>query len=278
MIQDIEPMKFRNEFCKKSPEDKDYVLFFKNNEVLLFKRHDEYSFPCFGELKGPNLPGYKEAQYLFSIDDKNFFLVLDINIEETEELTMENIQIFRELQPGWLGFAGITGSQLYRWYTSNKFCGRCGKVMDKSLSERAMQCPSCNNIVYPKISPAVIVGIIDGDKLLLTKYANRNNARYALIAGFAEFGETLESTVRREVMEEVGLKVKDIQYYKSQPWSFSDSLLVGYFARLDGSASISLDENELSEAQWIGREELAKPISSISLTSEMIEYFRQGNI
>lgn len=278
MIQDIEPLRFRNEFQKKNPKEDDYILYYNNNLVLMHKKNNEYTFPVFKELENEYPDLIKKVQYLFSIDDKSFFLFIDDEIMENEQFVMENIQIFRELKPQWLGFAGITGSQLYRWYISNKFCGKCGNLMEKSNTERAMECKGCNNIVYPKISPAVIVGVIDGERLLLTKYANRGYSRYALIAGFTEFGETLESTVKREVMEEVGLKIKDIQYYKSQPWSFSDSLLVGYFAKLDGDNKIKLDHNELSEGQWVLRKDIQKPVSTISLTSEMIEYFRQGKI
>lgn len=278
MIQDIEPLRFNNEFKKQNPKEDDYILYYNKNLVLMHKMDKEYTFPTFKEFKREYSNLTEEPQYLFSIEDKRFFLITEEEIEENQHFILENIQIFRELKPQWLGFAGITGSQLYRWYTSNKFCGRCGSLMEKSEKERAMECKCCNNIVYPKISPAVIVGVIDGDKILLTKYANRGFSRYALIAGFTEFGETLESTVKREVMEEVGLQVEELQYYKSQPWSFSDSLLVGYFAKLKGDSKITLDYNELAEGQWVSREDLQEPISNISLTSEMIEYFRQGKI
>lgn len=87
-----------------------------------------------------------------------------------------------------------------------------------------MRCPDCGQMEYPKISPAVIVGILHKDKILMSKYAGRDNITYyALIAGFTEIGESIEETIRREVMEEVGLKVKNIRYYKSQPWSFSET-------------------------------------------------------
>lgn len=95
-----------------------------------------------------------------------------------------------------------------------------------SQKERMMECPSCGNQEYPVLCPAVIVGITNGDKIILSKYEGRRFKRYALIAGFAEIGETIEETVHREVMEEVGLKVKNLRYYKSQPWSFSSTLLL----------------------------------------------------
>ena len=111
----------------------------------------------------------------------------------------------------------------------------------------------------------------------MTKYSDqRDGTRYALIAGFAEVGETLEETVRREVMEEVGLKVKNISYYKSQPWSFSDTLLLGFFCELDGSDMITMDTRELSTAEWVSREDMEIKDDGISLTYEMMSVFKEN--
>ena len=109
---------------------------------------------------------------------------------------------------------------------------------------------------FPKICPAVIVGVTDGNRILMSKYAGRSYKKYALLAGFTEIGETVEETVAREVMEEVGLKVKNIRYYKSQPWAFSDTLLMGFYCDLDGDAEVTLDEEELALAEWFERDEI----------------------
>ena len=122
------------------------------------------------------------------------------------------------------------------------------------------------------------MGVTNGNRLLMSKYANRDFKRYALIAGFAEIGETLEETVQREVMEEVGLKVKNLRYYKSQPWAFTDTLLTGFFAELDGEEEITLDEEELAMAEWFEREEIPVHERSRSLTNEMILGFKHGLI
>ena len=110
----------------------------------------------------------------------------------------------------------------------------------------------------------------------MSKYAGREYKKYALLAGFNETGESIEETVRREVMEEVGLKVKNLRYYKSQPWSFSGSLLAGFYCDVDGDPSITLDREELSVAEWFDRDSLPETPNFISLTGEMIECFRQG--
>ncbi|MBQ1409866.1 MAG: NAD(+) diphosphatase [Oscillospiraceae bacterium] len=173
-------------------------------------------------------------------------------------------------------FAAAVSESLHRWYGANRYCGRCGQPMQDSETERARVCPACGLTVYPKICPAVIVAVTDGDRLLLTKYQGRAFRRYALVAGFAEIGEPIEDTVRREVLEETGLRVKQIRFYKSQPWVFTDSLLLGFWCELDGSDAVTVQESELSEARWHHRDEIPEDYSGISLTGEMIDAFRQG--
>ena len=112
----------------------------------------------------------------------------------------------------------------------------------------------------------------------MSKYAGRAYKKYALLAGFTEIGETAEETVKREVMEEVGLKVKNIRYYKSQPWSFSDTLLMGFYCDLEGDGTITLDRNELALAEWFEREDIPEVTSNESLTNEMIMRFKNGEV
>ena len=124
----------------------------------------------------------------------------------------------------------------------------------------------------------MIVAVVDGDRILLTKYANRPFKNYALIAGFTEIGETLEETVAREVMEEAGLRVKNIRYYKSQPWGIVDDLLAGFICEVDGSREIHMDRQELKEAEWVKREDIPGEDDDFSLTSEMMHRFKAGKL
>ena len=139
-------------------------------------------------------------------------------------------------------------------------------------------CPECGQTEYPKISPAIIVAIKNKDKLLMSRYARGTYRNYALIAGFVEIGETFEDCVRREVMEEVGLKVKNIRYYKSQPWAFSDTEMIGFTAELDGDAPIRLAADELSEAGWFTRDEIVESGHYIRVGHELMKAFKEGNI
>ena len=273
MIQDIAPHIFSNAYAPKRPEATSYALYFNGHTVLAGKDSSTLRFPRFSELNGIEESVYEKAIYLFAIDNDCFYLVHQVP-EEQPEFELKDIGLFRTSGPRHLAFAGITGYSLYKWYDNHQFCSHCGAKIVHHEKERMLHCQTCNNTEYPKIMPAVIIAVTNGNKILLSKYANREYTRYALLAGFTEIGESVEETVKREVMEEVGLHVKNLRYYKSQPWAFSDTLLMGFFAEVEGDDSITLDREELALAEWFERENIPATESNISLTSEMIEYFR----
>lgn len=276
MIQDLGSHCYHNEYHPVPPKANDCILFFRDRKVLVKVTEDTFSFPDFQYTVEYYPRIYTSYTYLFSIDQKNYYLIRDESLDTLPGYTMEDIIIFRNLGPQVNGFALITGYQLHNWYETRKFCGKCGHPLVPDTRERMMYCPHCKNTEYPKISPAVIVGVRNGNRLLMSKYAGGTARRYALIAGFAEIGETLEETVKREVMEEVGLKVKNIQYYKSQPWSLSSSLLMGFYCDLDGNDHIILEEDELSEAEWFERDDIPYDDYDVSLTREMMIRFKKG--
>lgn len=284
MIQDIGEGRYRNEYLPKKAQDDDYVIVCKGREIWSAIIEDQLTYLTYGEVteKIPALKG--EETYLFAIDGISYFLFREgagggLNIAGAfenagfEGYGWQNFHAVRYTCPGVGLFAGITAAQISQWYSNRRFCPHCGAPMEHSEKERMMRCPSCKLTEYPKISPAVIVGVTNGDKILLTKYAGRSYTRYALIAGFYEVGETIEETVHREVMEEVGLRVKNLRYYKSQPWSVSDSLLMGFFCDVDGDPTIHLDEEELSVGVWCSRDEIPED-DGISLTREMMTVFK----
>ena len=197
--------------------------------------------------------------------------------EDAGEYSVETLRVLRRTKPKEECYAGETAYHLYVWYRDNSFCGRCGEHLEYSHKERAMICPSCGNVVYPKIAPAVIVGILNssGDKIVMTRYAGREYKGHALVAGFCEIGETAEDTVRREVLEEVGLHVRNIRYYKSQPWGFDSNLLFGYYCTADEDEPIHMDDGELAKAVWVSRDEIGEEERNLSLTAEMIMHFKE---
>ncbi len=288
MIQNIYPEVFYNQFrndASAAAREDDTVFAFRGRTIL--SRTDEdgvLSFPSAGEAGGAGM--LSQLQYLFSIrkdpegQEHRFFLLTDyasdgeIITAKLPGYSFSEIRDLRTLRPKDLCFAGMTAYHLYVWYRDNVFCGRCGEKTHVSARERALVCPRCGNTIYPKICPAVIVGVTKGDKILMTRYAGRGGVGNALIAGFCEIGETAEETVQREVMEEVGLHVTDIRYYKTQPWGFESDLLLGYYCAAAEDEDIVMDESELSRAVFVPRNEIGQEDNDVSLTAEMIQYFR----
>lgn len=266
MIQDIFPKQYHVEYKNIAPELSDKVLAFTEGKVLLKTDTDELVFP---EVKDLDI----DLTYAFSIDDEHFFLAT----EKVDLLGFEYCDLRSQMfkGPTHYAFAIITGRHLNTWYTDNVYCGRCGHRTEHDDRERMLRCKNCGNQIFPKICPAVIVGVINDDKLLVTKYAQGYGGT-ALVAGFCEIGETVEDTVRREVLEETGLNVKNFRYYKSQPWGIVSDLLIGVFCEVDGEPKISLDDHELKEASFKTREELPDFDNNPSLTGEMITVFKGG--
>lgn len=276
MIQDIAPHLYKNEYIPLPPDQDSILLCFQKRQVLVRLVERGFVFPTFQELECYSDHLYDSYTYLFQIDRTRFYLgnIIDEKIKGFE---WKDIQIFRSIDSKYLSFAGITGWQLYNWYQSHQYCGHCGTLMIQDTRERMLKCPNCHQVEYPKISPAVIIGLTHKDKILMSQYVGRKSNHYALLAGYNEIGETIEETIQREVYEEVGLKVKNITYYKSQPWSFSDTLLFGFFVELDGEdETITLDETELAMAKWFTREEIPETFDDYSLTNEMIMVFKEN--
>ena len=271
MIQDIAPHRLDRRHDTRPAAEGDIALCYRKGEVLLQVCGEDYALPRFGA----HVP-LSQSRHLFELDGADCFMVMDVPAEAPEGFRYVPYMELRSVRPQEVAFAAITGAQLHRWYSTRVYCGRCGAKMEPSTTERAMVCPDCGLIEYPKICPAVIVAVTNGDKLMVTRYADRPFRGWALIAGFVEIGETLEDTVRREVMEEVGLKVKNLRYYKNQPWSFTDTLLCGFYCELDGDDTVTLDTAELKEAHWLSREEIPPRQNEASLTAEMMEMFRLG--
>ena len=275
MLQDLDFGRLENEFKNISATADDRILCFHEGQVLLCRKADDsLVLPTLAQLEG--WAGAGATQYVFRMQEQNYFLWNGETPTADGGFGFEPVRTLRQLQSKEICFAIMTGWHLYSWYLSNRFCGRCGTQTQHDSKERMVRCPSCNNMIFPRISPAVIVAVTDGDRLLLSKYAGRAYTRYALLAGYAEIGETIEQAVHREVLEEVGLQVKNLRYYKSQPWGVDGNILMGFFCDADGDTTIHIDENELSMADWYDRNALPAHDDGISLTREMIRIFEEG--
>ena len=279
MIQDIYPHTFNNQFKPGAgPVPSSPVLCFTEKKVLAKMVQDEKGnvklvFPVRTEIDVDP----ENIQYAFEADGQDYYLNISKELCMAEGFEYIDIWQIRRTVSNIFGMIVFTGYHLYQWYAGCRYCGACGSKNEPDDKERAMKCPVCGNKRYPEIFPAVIVGVTDRERLLVTRY-REGYGHNALIAGFAEIGETLEETVSREVMEETGLRVKNIRYYKSQPWGIARDILSGFFCELDGDNTITIDETELKLAEWKHREDIELQPDSYSLTNEMMKVFKEGLI
>lgn len=302
MVHEIYPEKFNPVFKERQAEISHHALAYTDNDIFVKLENGKVVLPRFSDIKDLYPDVYEtlmeQAYYLFAIDEHPYFLItlpakakdqfpIYKSLQERTEMECHqekpsffflNIFKFRELNPLSMVFAGATGSHIARWRTAHSFCGRCGAKAIPSKKERVIVCPICGHVEYPKLAPAIIVAVKNNDKILLVRNNYGPYRNLGLVAGYVEIGESFEDTIHREVAEEVGLKVKNIKYYKSQPWAFSDTEMIGFTADLDGDDLITLQESELSEGDWYSREEVPVLQHRLSVGSEMINLFKAGRL
>ena len=223
----------------------------------------------------------KGAQCLFDADPAQFVIVEPVTPSvftaqsdtppspDAERIGLR--ALFDLVPPDMLSLAGLA-RQLLHWRLAHRFCGACGTPLAHHPTERAMACRACGHIAYPRINPVVITLVYRGDQILLVHKANGAFPFWSLVAGFVEAHETLEMAVARELVEEVGLRVKNIRYASSQPWPFPNNLMFGFTAEYD-SGDITPDGVEISEGGWFGRDNLPPIPSRISIARRLIDAF-----
>lgn len=163
-------------------------------------------------------------------------------------------------------------SQLATWHDQHRFCGRCGGTLQVHPQDMARQCPVCSLVQYPRVSPCIIVLVTRGDRCLLAHSARFPPGRYSTLAGFIEAGETAEAALKREVHEEVGIKVHNIRFFASQSWPFPHQLMLGFFAdHLSGE--LVPDGEEILEAGWFGVDDLPDLPPPFSIARQLIDHF-----
>ncbi|MGA7595709.1 MAG: NAD(+) diphosphatase [Gallionella sp.] len=160
--------------------------------------------------------------------------------------------------------------QLLDWQKNHRYCGRCGAPTATKAGQFAMLCPACGLVAYPRISPAVMVLVGRGDELLLARSPRFRPGVYSALAGFVEAGETLEQCATREVLEEVGIEIANLRYFRSQSWPFPDSLMAAYFADYAGG-EIQPDPLEIEDAKWFSRSALPALPEPVSIARQLID-------
>lgn len=254
--------------------NKDYWFLFKQNKVMVIKNKNKITVPRWKDINDLNFSIYN-IQHMGAYHGCNCHCgeIVD-DIEENKIDFLDLRTLFKSDNKDIYTLAS-KANLLLNWLKLNQYCGICGSKMYKkdSYSERAMVCSNCGNTTWPRTSPAIIVAVTKGDKLLLAHNKQFPNRKYSVIAGFVEYGETFEECVKREVYEEVGIRVKNIRYFGSQPWPFPNSMMIGFTAEyLDGD--IKVDGEEIVHAGWFSKNEIPGMYNkSASIGSELIEWF-----
>jgi NAD+ diphosphatase len=253
--------------------DKEEMYLFHKDRLMVEVKGEKYIIPNGEDIKGLNLK-INHLQCLGAYDGADCY---SGEIEEIKDNKYKFIDL-RTYSKDISHEEFLVGAKallLLNHVRENQRCGVCGSqmIMKVSGNDRAMLCANCDNMVWPKTAPAIIVAVTKGDRLLLAHNKMFPEGMYSVLAGFVEMGETFEDCVKREVFEEVGIKVHNIKYFGSQPWPFPNSMMIGFTAEyLDGE--IKVDNEEIVDAKWFPKEEV-KEISrkSISISSELVEWF-----
>ena len=233
------------------PQDHDQPLTFVFYRGELLLRNSLMGLPEAADLA--SLPLAPERIHPLGLWEGRYYQAawLDEPLLPGEDFGYHGLRsLFGVLDDGFLGVAA-RAVQLMEWSRTHRYCGVCATPMQLLEGERCYKCPNCGHSAYPRISPAMMVLIRKGDQVLLAMHTNSPYKRYTALAGFLEAGESVEEAIHREVYEEVGLKVHNLQYFGSQSWPFPHSLMIAYTADyLDGE--IRVDESEIAEARWFG--------------------------
>ena len=276
MLINPSPEQFSLVYDATPCRENDTVLLFNRSEVLLSASGDSFVLPKWRDVR----PLYPDVlvTHAFTFADRRVMIGQVEPVVVSGSLSFQNTRIFRVLAPETEGYLLNVAYHLSVWYATHQFCGVCGGATYPAPTERALICSQCGYVRYPVISPAVIVAVTNGDRLLLARNAYGAFHHLSLIAGYVEVGETAEQAVAREVAEETGLKIRSIRYLASQPWGFSQTLMLGFHAELDGPADIVLQASELSEAGWYLPAEIPPNDSPASIAFDIMEKFRRGQL
>lgn len=250
-------------------------LFFHGDEMLIRRESNEFIISLEaifsdGVLNFPDHINY----FLGKVNRKNLYTIeISKNIiEKNDQFYFLPIRRFLETLDSELFHQVCTAKQLLNWHKDSLFCGSCGALNELSTTETAKICSDCRRISYPHYSPAIIVLIERENEILLGRSPHFSAGMYSPLAGFIEASENAEDAVVREVHEEVGLEIKNIQYFGSQNWPFPHSFMLGYTATY-ASGEICINYDELEDACWFSIDKLPLLPSKASISRHLIDAF-----
>ncbi len=246
---------------------------FQNSNLLVRTENDSVAVPCEPGADPFSLSPHLCRQYLGLLDGRHCYAADSENGMSPEGMSFQGLRsLFGMLDEELYKTAGFA-LQILNWDKISRYCGQCGAPLRDKHDERAKICPKCSLINYPRISPAVIVSVIRDNRILLAHSARFPSSNlYSVLAGYVELGESLEETIIREIREEVNIEVKNIRYFGSQPWPYSNSLMVAFTAEYAGG-EIRADNSEITDAGWFTADNLPSLPGWGSIARELTEYF-----
>lgn len=209
----------------------------------------------------------------FKLEDKKegYLIEMDENENIPKGYKFDDIKKCRKFHKNEVYSRVIRAKAILNWDRTHRYCGICGEKLPFMNEDKSKVCPKCKKLLFPEIACAVIVGITKGDKLLLAHNTNFLKDRYSILAGFVELGETLEDAVKREIKEEVNIKVKNIKYFGSQSWPFPSSMMFGFTAEYE-SGEITPDGLEIEKGNWFSKESIPNIPPYGSISREIIDH------
>ena len=259
-------------FAPESNEDSNVFWFVFNSDNLLVDLENNCKIPFIKDLEDLNIHLVRKQYMGTFLGHGCYSAEVAPETNAPESMAFMDLRHLYEILEEDLFLLAGRAIQIVNWDKNHSFCGKCGIPTEIMDNEMAKICPECGFISHTRIAPAVITAIIKDEKLLMAKHSYGLKNIYGLVAGFIEAGETLEEGVQREIMEEVGLKVKDIKYFGSQPWPFPNSLMIGFTATYD-SGEIKVDGNEILDAKWFEVDEVPRTHSNMSIASDLIKWY-----
>lgn len=266
--------------CVSPPDQTNGPAFwflYRSNKLMVKKADRSCSIPTEADLDIRKIQS-TSGHYIGSIGEQACYAAAyPAGQEEPETMEFQGLmELYGRLDETMFRVAGYA-AQIVTWDETHKFCGKCGETSETKAGERAKLCPKCGYMAFPRLSPAVILSVTKGDKILLVK--NLKTDFYTVVAGFVESGETLEECLQREVREEVGIEIKNIAYFGSQPWPFPHSLMIAFTAEYD-KGDLNIEHNELLHADWYAVDDIPdiklKPIP-FSIARQLIGSFIETN-
>ncbi len=225
---------------------------FRRRELLVT---DSFELPSLDVLDQADLDSVR-SQYFGSLGDAHCHSVeLSPDVAAPSGMAFRDLRVLYGNMDEALHAAAGRAVQIVEWDRTHQYCGVCGKPTELSATDRSRICPDCKIPQFPRLAPAMIVAVERGDEILLARSPHFPAGIYSVLAGFVEPGESAEEAVAREVMEEAGIRVKDVRYFGSQPWPYPNSLMLGFTAGYD-SGEIRIEEEEIEDARWFKADEM----------------------